>query len=122
MTTGNIEYVSRFCCLVSDLTHIGLSLAAHLSSRIQKATTAMTSIPRVQKVSLRTAPVLFDLKVAPVASYGTEVTCPFLSVSNLEMLDKIKPTFLKRALGLPRNPRNRLVYPYCDTATLIDDL
>ena len=40
----------------------------------------------------------------------------------MERLDKVKPAFLKRALGLHVSCRNRLVYLLADTPLFVEDL
>jgi hypothetical protein len=82
----------------------------------------MADIPSPRCLSLKTALQLFDIKVAPVASYGIQVVWHRLTTPQLESLEKVKPTFLKRVMGLPKNAKNRLVYLLANTKPLIEDL
>ena len=60
--------------------------------------------------------------MAPVAAYGIQVIWEHLSSVQLEKLDRVKPAFLKRALGLHCSALNRLVYLLCDTPLFVEDL
>jgi hypothetical protein len=74
------------------------------------------------KLSLKTALALFDIKLSPTASYGVPLIWEQLTSSQLARLDRVKPAFLKRALGLHASTKNRLVYLLCDTPLFVEDL
>ena len=80
----------------------------------------MAGIPCPQRLYLRTALQLFDIKVASVGSYGIQAA--WNNLAQLEELEKVKPTFLKRVMELPRNAQNRLVYVLAACTPLVDDL
>ena len=117
-----IEFVSNFCYLGIDFSSRGTNFAQHIAERLRKSQAAMASIPDPHRLSLITAMQLFQMKVGAVASYGISVIWDELSTAQLEKLDKVKATFLKRALGLPRNARNRLVYVLAGTVPFVEDL
>ena len=83
---------------------------------------AVTTLEAPHKLSLQTALSLFALKVAPTAAYGVQLIWKHLSEKNLGDLDRVKSTFLKRALGVHSNSRNRLVYLLSDTPLFMEDL
>ena len=45
-----------------------------------------------------------------------------MKISHLEAIDRVKAQFLKLALGLPRNARNRLTLALAGTTSFIEDL
>jgi hypothetical protein len=117
-----IEIVNQFKYLGLTITPTAKSFTPHILDRVQKAVYAGFHIPNVRALSLVTALKLFKLKVSPMASYGIDVIWRHLSSSQLHLLDKVKPTFLKRVLGVSRYSRNRIVYLVCGTPTLVEDL
>jgi len=110
-----IEFVNFFCYLGVTLSFTLKSFGRHLSSRCAKSHAAIASIRAPTKLSMRTVLALFNIKVASVASYGIEITWEKLTVAQLRQLDGVKLSYLKRALGVHRNARNRLVYLLCRT-------
>ena len=52
---------------------------------------------------------LFDLKIAPVASYGMQLIWNHLTESHFQLLGFVRTSYLERALGIQRSTRNRLV-------------
>ena len=82
----------------------------------------MATVPTPLKLSLETVTQLFRLKIGPTASYGIRLAWNDMTANQLERIDTVKATFLKRALGLPRNARNRLVYALAGTEPFIEDL
>lgn len=117
-----IEFVSQFTYLGVVLTPSGSSFSEHLQYRVSRSREAMSLIPCPQKLSVKTAMLLFDMKVGSVAAYGILNIWPHLTATQLETLDKIKATFIKRVLGLPRNAQNRLTYCLGGCQPFIEDL
>ncbi|KAJ4450375.1 hypothetical protein ANN_01796 [Periplaneta americana] len=66
------------------------------------------SIKDLSKLSLNTAITLFRLKVAPTITYGPEIIWESLKKKNLEDIEKVKASFLKRALSLSKYTPSRL--------------
>ena len=58
----------------------------------------MASIPDPYRLSLKTVMQLSQMKVGAVISYGISVIWDELSTAQLEKLDKVKATSLKRLL------------------------
>ena len=117
-----IEYVSHFPYLGVELTMYGTSFTRHVVDRVRKGFLAFHAIPNPQKLSLRTAVALFDLKIGPTVAYGIQVIWPHLTKANLAALDGVKAAFLKRCLGVHRTSRNRLVYLAAGTPLFVEDL
>lgn len=70
---SRLAYVSRFGYLGITVPSDGHSFAAHLRGRCRKALVAVSSISKPQLLSLHTAMQLFDIKIAPIATYGIEL-------------------------------------------------
>ena len=96
-----LNYVNRFTYLGITLTPSAITFAAHIEERSRKALIASTSIRNPQMLSLSTALSLFDLKIAPIASYGIQLIWEKLGVANLKALDRVKPAFLKYSCTRP---------------------
>ena len=120
---GNeIKYVNQFTYLGITLSSRGTAFGRHIEERSRKAIVAFASIPSPQKLSLATAQQLFNLKLAPIASYGIQLVWKFLGARDFERLNSTKAAFLKRVLGLHRCSRNRLAYSMCGTSSLSAEL
>ena len=117
-----IHYVSSFTYLGITLAPSGLSFGGHIAQRARKATLAIATIEKPRLLSLKTALALFDMKIAPVASYGLPVIWEHLTARQLSELDRVKPAYLKRVLGLHSSAMNRLVYLLCDTPLFVEEL
>ena len=117
-----IEFVNHFCYLGIEFSTRGTCFGLHIAERVARSVTAMSSIPTPQRLSLETAMRLFDMKIGSVASYGIQLVWKDLTYAQLDKLDKVKATFLKRALGLPRNAKNRLTYALAGTLPFVEDL
>jgi len=118
----SIEFVPKFQYLGLWITTRGNSYSFHIADRVSKALAAAWNIKKPHRLSLRIALRVFDMKLAPMASYGVEIIWGHLSSQQLIQLDRVKPSFLKRVLSLHRSAPNRLVYLLCDTPTFIDEL
>jgi hypothetical protein len=72
--------------------------------------------------SVETALKLFGLAISPVASYGIEAIWPYLSVTDLNCLEKTKSRFLKRVLSLSKHTKSRFTYELTETDLFMNDL
>ena len=117
-----IEYVPCFTYLGLTLTPSGRAFSEHINNRIRKTMVACAAIHKPSLLSLQTALALFNLKLAPMASYCIPLIWDKLSIEELGRLDRVKPAFLKRVLGLHTTCQNRLVYLLADTPLFIEDL
>ena len=82
----------------------------------------MKDIQQLGKISLGTALQLFRTKIAPIATYGIELLWHNLNKSNLQEIEKVKYTFLKKILCLSKFTPNRLVYELARESFFIEDL
>jgi len=120
---GNaLRFVNSFTYLGVTLTVTGKSFSKHIAERFRKALISLNSIKNLRDLSLKTALELFDIKIAPCASYGIQLIWVRLSKRDLEKLDRVKSAFLKRVLGLHVSSRNRLVYLMAGTSMFVEDL
>ena len=117
-----VPIVSKFCYLGLIIPSNGHSFAAHVKERARKAAAAATQIRTPSGLALKTASALFDMKVSPTATYGIKLIWSDLKISDIRTLDKVKPSFLKRALGVPSTARNTLVYLLAASNRLVEDL
>ena len=65
---------------------------------------------------------LLKSKLLPILTYGIEVIWTHLNERNLTTLESVKSTFIKRAIGVAKNTRSRLVYLLVRETFLIEDL
>jgi hypothetical protein len=94
----------------------------HLNGRLNAASKALNDIKHLNKLSLTTAIRLFQLKVNPVATYGLENIWVHLKKRQLERLEKLKATFLKRAVCLSKYTPSRLVYELTREVPCVEEL
>jgi hypothetical protein len=118
-----LEFVSDFTYLGVTLATSGRSFSKHIGERTRKAVIcAMSGIKNPRSLSIDTALKLFDIKVAPIATYGLTLIWESLTVENLRTLDRVKCAFLKRLLGVSLYSRNRLVYLIVGCPTFIEEI
>jgi hypothetical protein len=115
-----IPFVNGFSYLGFWITPTLKAFGEHVKSRRARSVAAVWSMPDPGRLSLRTAMRLFDLKVAPCATYGIREIWEHLSTANLNDLEQVKANFLKRTLGVAKNTRNRLVYLLAGETTMIE--
>lgn len=114
--------MNKFTYLGVTLSLNGKSFSAHVMSRFRKALAASHGIRSPVGLSIGTALKLFHMKVSPTASYGIGLCWERLTAPDFALLDRIKPAFLKRVLGLHRSTLNRIVYLLVGTPLYVEDL
>ena len=53
---------------------------------------------------------LFGCKITPIITYGIEIKWSYITEKNLLALEIIKSLYIKRAIGVAKTTRSRLVY------------
>ena len=114
--------VSHFNYLGVVLQTQGNCFTQHVKLRAINAIKAIQDIQQLGKLSLGTALQLFKTKIAPIATYGIEPLWHHLTKSNLQEIEKVKSTFLKKILCLSKFTPNRLVYELARETFFIEDL
>ena len=105
-----LEFVNSFKYLGFLFQPSGKTFTKHVAERCRLGQLAMLSISKLPLLSLTTALKLFDIKISPIVTYGIQVIWPYLSVSDLRQLEKIKTMYLKRVLCVSKFTKSRLVY------------
>ena len=100
----------------------GTTYTLHIKERMTAAIRSMNDIKHLSKISLQTAMEIFKVKIQPVITYGIHSIWQDLTTSNLKDLEKVKTTFLKRALCLSKYSLSRLVYELTRETMLLEDL
>ena len=65
---------------------------------------------------------LFRYKIMPIITYGIEIIWPHLSKRNLSAMERIQSLYIKRAIGVVKTTRSRLVYLLARGTFLSEDL
>jgi hypothetical protein len=105
-----LEFVNSYKYLGFLFQPSGKTFIKHVADRCRLGQLAMLSISKLPLLSLGTAIKLFDIKISPIVTYGTQVIWPYLSVSDLRQLEKVKTMYLKHAMCLSKFTKSRLVY------------
>jgi hypothetical protein len=116
-----IEFVNEFKYLGVTFQCRG-SFTKHIKNRCASAIKAIHLLPKLANLSISCALKLFELKIAPIASYGIEVLWQKLKTSDLNILESVKATYLKKTLCLSKYTRSRLVYELIFTAHFVGEL
>ncbi|CAB3387087.1 Hypothetical predicted protein [Cloeon dipterum] len=117
-----IEFVNEFTYLGVVFQASGISFSKHVAKKVRAAILATAALKNLAKSSLSTALKLFDLAIAPIASYGIQVIWPYLTLNDLQKLETAKSRFLKKALCLSKFMKSRLAYKLADTEFFVDKL
>lgn len=118
----NIEFVPEFCYLGVIIQASGNTFAKHIVKRVKAANFATSKLGAIHKSSLATALKLFNLAIAPVASYGIEAIWPYLDVNDLITLETAKSTFLKKTMRIALKSRSRNLYQLAETEFFVNEL
>lgn len=117
-----LEVVNNFKYLGIKLQTQGTTFTAHITDKVAAAVKAMYEIKHLNKVSLKTAMKLFQAKIAPIVTYGLQLIWEHLTKRNLEKLEKVKTTFMKKILCISKYSPTRLTYEMCRETMWIEDL
>lgn len=119
---NKLTIVNQFKYLGICLQTTRTTFSIHIKEKATAAIRAMKDIPKPEKLSLTTAMKLFRAKIIPVLTYGIELIWDQLKVSDLETIEKVKASFLKRTLGVSKFTRSRLVYVLTREDYLIQEI
>ena len=117
-----IEFVSQFCYLGIELSVTGTCFSHHVRERVSKGHKAAYAISNVSMLSLQTALSLFMISVLPVLSYGIRIAWRHLTAAQLLDMERVKASYIKRALGIPRTSSTRLAYKLAGCKYLAEEL
>jgi hypothetical protein len=117
-----VPFVPAFCYLGVTFTVTAATFSRHVQDRKARAITAACLLPPLPPLSLATAIDLFNIKIAPMATYGLTVCWEFLKVSDFRAIDGVLMTFLKRAMGVSRFAKSRLVLLLSETTLTTERL
>ena len=117
-----IQMVNKFRYLGITLQPTTKSFSAHVQERTAAAIRAMCSIKGITSLKLGTAMKLFATVITPIVTYGIELIWEKLSSSDLERIEKVKPRFIKKALGVSKYTPNRMAYALARETFFLEDL
>ena len=73
------------------------------------AVRGINDIDKLQRLILKTAMRLLDVKIATTLTYGIEIIWEYLTVRQLKAVERLKTTFMKRAIGVSKYTPSRLI-------------
>lgn len=117
-----LEFVNHYDYLGVTLQPRGIAFNRHVSDRCRRAQIATYSITKLSLLSVHTALKLFNLKVAPVATYAIELIWPYLTLSDFRKIESVKSLFLKRILSVSKFTPSRLVYKLAATDYFVKEI
>jgi hypothetical protein len=121
--TKQLKSVTNFKYLGVTFQIPGNVFTLHLNEPLNATLKALNDIKHLNKLSLTTAIKLFQLKVNLVATYALENIWVHLKKKQLERLEKLKATFLKKkALCLAKYTLSQLVYELTREVPYVEEL
>jgi hypothetical protein len=105
----SIPFVSDFVYLGVTFTVTASTFTKHVQDRRAKAITAICQLPSPRSLSLAAAVNYFRMKIAPMVTYGMPECWTWLKVSDFVAIDGVLMCFLRRALGVSKFARSRLI-------------
>lgn len=120
--TEPLTRVPHFKYLGITMQTQGNVYSLHVKERAAAAVIAMNGIKNLHKISLSTAMKLFELKITPIITYGIDLIWEHLKKNNLADIERVKATFLKKALCLSKYTSSRLTYVLSKESFYIEDL
>jgi len=112
----------------SQVTYLGVQLSCcgsvegHVKDRTRRAKVAIARIRKPQLLSISAALAVFELCIAPMASYGITMVWQKMKVTMLAMMESVKATFVKKCLGVATCTSNRLVYSLLGQRSFVEEL
>jgi hypothetical protein len=114
--------------IVNEYEYLGmtvqptLTFTKHVQKKQIKCAAATGSLKLLQMASLEVAMKIFRMKVRPIMEYGLKEISPQLTLPQLQEIDKVKTTFVKRALGVHKNASNTLTLMLAGEDSLVEEL
>ena len=118
-------YVTRLA-IVNNFKYLGITLQptttffrTHVQDRVASAIKAMYDIKNLHLLALDTAMSLF--RAISTTVYGIEIVWERLKSSDFKRLEKVKASYLKKVLGVPRNTKSPLAYELTRETFFLED-
>jgi hypothetical protein len=105
----SVPFVSSFVYLGVTFTVTASTFTKHVQDRRAKAIAAICQLPPPRSLSLAAAVSLYRTKIAPMVTYGMPECWVWLNVSDFVAIDGVLMCFLRRALGVSKFARSRLI-------------
>lgn len=83
-----------------------LTFTEHFKQRKLQSIKAINCLRNLSRLSIETAEDLFNKKIKPIATYGISVFSEHITLQQINEIDKIKFTFMKRVLGVSKTASN----------------
>lgn len=108
--------------IVNDLGAT-LQTALGFNKQVKKAMAVVSKLSvHVNKLSLKKAMLVLQTKVKPIITYALHIHAPYLALDSLQKLDRVKSTYLKKVLDLPRCALTERAHNLCGEKRLCEDL
>lgn len=113
---------NSFKYLGMTLQTTGNTFSRHVKDKAAAAVAAMSDIKMANRLSTTTSLRLFTAKITPIVTYGLHIIWQHLSKKNLQDIENVKATYLKRVLCLSKYTKSRLCYELTREPFYIEDL
>ena len=117
-----IDFSSSFTYLGVTFQPSGTTFSKHIERRKKFAMFATYDIQKLSMLSIDTGLKLFDLKIAPIISYGIQSIWEFLSKDDFHMIEKVKACFIRKLLSVDKSTRSRFTYPLVNCKLFVEEL
>jgi hypothetical protein len=105
-----LELLTEFKYLGIIFQMNGRNFMDHDRERVVPVVVASHGIKYLSRLSITTAMKVFDLKIFVILTYGIEIILKHFTKMNLTDIDRVKSTFLNRAIYLSKYKPSRLTY------------
>lgn len=117
-----LKTVNRYKYLGITMQTTATSFSIHVQDRTAAAIKAIYNIKNLTKLTTDTAMTLFHTTIAPIVTYGIEIIWQKLTVSDLNKIEKVKASFMKRITGTGKTAPSRLIYELMRETYFIEDI
>jgi len=118
----NIEFVKSFNYLGVTFQSSGMSFNDHIHRRRKFAMFATFDLPKLCSLSIDTGLKLFNLKIAPILSYGIEAIWKYLTLSDFRIIEKVKGCFIRKLLSVDKSSRSKFTYSLVNSKLFVEEL
>jgi hypothetical protein len=117
-----IKFSNSFNYLGVTFQPSGTTFTKHIERRRIIALLATYDIPKLSSLSIETGLKLFNLKIAPILSYGIEVIWKHLSKDDFLSLERGKASFVRKLLSVSKSTRTRFTYSLVNCNLFVEEL
>lgn len=122
------QYGGTNISIVTSYEYLGVTLqqtltfTEHLQKKKVKCLAIIGTLTHLQRVSVETGMRIFQMKIAPIVTYGMTAFASYLTKAHFKIIDQVKAAFVKRLLGVHSSTSSTLALLMLNENSFLYDL